>query len=176
MFNSDVHNRRSIRLPGYDYTSESAYFITIVTKNRKYMFGNVVDCEMRLNNNGYIALEMLKLLETQHEYVSLDSWIIMPNHIHLILVICDDCWGGSRTALKTPAKTSTPKRKPLGRLIGAFKTVSTKKINSQHHTPGLQVWQRNYYEHIIRDESELDWYREYINENPRLWEDDPENL
>ncbi|MCD4652748.1 transposase, partial [bacterium] len=111
---------------------------------------------------GEIINNTWKWLRKQYEYVDLDQFIIMPNHIHGIICIRR---GGSRTA-------PTRKRKPLGRLIGAFKTVSTKQINLIRQTSGNQFWQRNYYEHIIRDEDDLARIREYIINNPAQWEHD----
>ena len=101
----------------------------------------------------------------------MDEWVVMPNHLHGIIVIVDAaCRGGSRTA-----PTNLARHKPLGRLIGAFKTVSTKRINAIRDTPNLPVWQRNYYEHIIRDDEELNRIRQYIADNPMQWEMDSEN-
>jgi REP element-mobilizing transposase RayT len=119
-------------------------------------------------------------LGDHHPYVDLDAWVIMPNHVHGIMVILDDDTvscdrrGGSRTALTTAPTTAptTAKRKPLGRLIGAFKTVSTKRINEIRHTPGNRFWQRDYWEHIIRDESSLAQIRQYVINNPARWVDD----
>jgi putative transposase len=134
--------------------------------------------------------------------VTLDAWVVMPNHIHGIIVITDQGGddggrGGSRTAptANTPTASNAPtapdaptanapttnaptapaKRKTVGRLVGAFKTVSTKRINDQRGTPGAQVWQRDFYEHIIRDAAALARIRRYIVENPARWASDPEN-
>jgi hypothetical protein len=122
-FDPKIHHRHSIRLKGYDYSQAGAYFVTIVAWQRETLFGEIVDGEMALNDFGKIVAEEWQWLETQYEYVELGAWIIMPNHLHGILVIHDDGRGGSRSA-PTPIK-----RKPLGGLIGAFKTVSTKQIN-----------------------------------------------
>jgi REP element-mobilizing transposase RayT len=106
----------------------------------------------------------------QYAFVELDEFVIMPNHLHGIIIINDRCRGGSRTA-----PTNRPRPKPLGRLVGAFKTVSTNRINEMRGTAELPVWQRNYYEHIIRNEAELAHVRQYIADNPERWNDDPEN-
>ena len=143
-FDPDVHHRRSIRLKGYDYSNAGAYFVTIVAWQREMLFGEIVDKEMVLNEFGQIVSEKWQWLETQYPYIELGAWIVMPNHFHGILVI--NGRGGSRSA-PTPIKC-----KPLGGLIGAFKTVSTKQINLLRDTEGQAVWQRNYYEHIVRDE------------------------
>ena len=168
-FDPDIHHRRSIRLKGYDYSQAGAYFVTIVTWQREMLFGEIVDEEMRLNEFGQLVSEKWQWLETQYPYVELGTWIVMPNHFHGILVIHDSGRGGSRSA-PTPIK-----RKPLGGLIGAFKTVSTKQINLLRNTEGQLVWQRNYYEHIIRNEPEMDRISRYIESNPSQWAEDDEN-
>jgi putative transposase len=161
-FDPDRYHRRSIRLPGYDYRSPGAYFVTIVCRDRAQLMNDAVFRTA--------AEESWLWLADRHQYVDLDAFIAMPNHIHGIIVIRDTGGGGSRTA-----PTTTPP-KPLGRLVGAFKTTSTKRINEIRETPGLPVWQRNYYEHIIRNEIELEEIRQYILDNPSRWDDDPENV
>ncbi|MBC7263734.1 MAG: transposase [Chloroflexi bacterium] len=168
-YDPQKHHRRSIRLRDYDYSQAGAYFVTLCTRNRECLFGDVVDGEMRLNEFGAAVEESWKWLAEQYEYVALDEWVIMPNHVHGIIWIVDDPGrGSSRTA-------PTMKRKPLGRLIGAFKTVSTKRINEMNGTPGAPVWQRNYYEHVIRSEAELNRIRRYIAANPWQWQWDGNN-
>jgi len=180
VFDPDKHHRRSIRLPGYDYSRSGAYFVTICAQDRACLFGDIADGVMRLNDAGRVVADSWQWLESQYDYVELDEWMVMPNHIHGIIVITDDndnggCRGGSRTAPTGDARNATPKRKPIGRLIGAFKTVSTKRINELRGTPGISVWQRNYYEHIIRNNDELNRIRDYIANNPKQWEIDQEN-
>jgi REP element-mobilizing transposase RayT len=170
------HHRRSIRLKGYDYAQPGAYFVTICAHQRAEMFGEVVESEMRLNEYGQIAAARWRWLADQYPYVRLDAWIIMPNHIHGILIMVDDDTvgrGGSRPA---PTRPDMPKRKPLDQLIGAFKTVSAKYINQLRQTPGAPVWQRNYYEHIIRNDRALQAIRHYIQNNPLKWQQDGDNL
>jgi REP element-mobilizing transposase RayT len=160
-----IHHRRSIRLKGYDYSQAGAYFVTICAQNRECLFGEIVDGKMQWNEAGYIAAQSWQWLAEQYRQVTLDEWVVMPNHLHGILIIADDSRGGSRTA-------PTEHRKSLGRLIGAFKTVSTKRINGLHNTTGSTIWQRNYWEHVIRDEAELNSIREYIQNNPAQWQFD----
>jgi len=167
-FDPKIHHRRSIRLQGYDYSQAGAYFVTIVAWQREMLFGEIMDGMMKLNEFGRIVSEKWQWLEMQYEYVELGEWVIMPNHFHGILVIHDGR-GGSRSA-PTPIK-----RKPLGGLIGAFKTVSTKQVNLLRDTEGQVVWQRNYYERIIRNEPEMDRITRYIESNPLRWADDDEN-
>ncbi len=183
-YNADIHHRRSIRLKGYDYSQAGAYFVTVCTQNRECLFGEIADFEMRLNEYGRVVNETWEWLRQQYSRVDLDEWIVMPNHLHGIILMTDkndlndSGRGGSRTAPTSRDSGIVPaptKRKPLGRLIGAFKTVSTKRINEIRATAGAQVWQRNYYEHIIRDEKELNRIREYIAANPALWANDENN-
>ena len=178
--------RRSIRLQDYDYSQPGAYYVTICALDRKCLFGDVRGGKMALNELGEIVAESWQWLERQYEHVEIDEWVVMPNHLHGIIVITDcrdgsrgdePCLdesgrGGSRTA---PTGSDQPKRKPLGRLIGAFKTVSTKRVNEIYNTPGAKLWQRNYYEHIIRSDDEMNRIRKYISQNPANWEFDREN-
>lgn len=175
-FDPKIYHRHSIRLKGYDYSQVGAYFVTIVAWQREMLFGEIVNGKMILNEFGRIVSEKWQWLETQYEYVELGAWVIMPNHHHGILVIHDGR-GGLRSAHEGDSRIApTPiKHKPLGGLIGAFKTVSTKKINSLRNTEGQVVWQRNYYEHIIRNEQEMDRITRYIGSNPMQWADDDEN-
>ena len=160
--NDGRRHRRSIRLPGYDYTSNNAYFVTMVIKNR--------ECLLEDPRYSEIVEWSWKQLATLNDHVVLDEYVVMPNHFHGILVI-DVRRGGSRTA-----PTNAPAaRKPLGRLIGSFKTMAAKRINLLRDAPGLEVWQRNYYERIIRDEAELGRIRQYVIDNPANWLADPEN-
>ena len=168
-YDSQVHHRRSIRLPAYDYSQAGFYFVTICAQHRKCLFGEVVDDQMKLNRYGRLVAEAWNWLAERYIYVDLDEWIVMPNHLHGILVISDErSRGGSRTA-PTDANASVIPRKPLGQLIGAFKTISTKGINQSRGTPGVPVWQRNYYEHVVRSEDSLGTIRDYIANNPRNW-------
>jgi REP element-mobilizing transposase RayT len=189
-YNCDKHHRRSIRLPGYDYSSPGGYFVTICVRGGECLLGDIVDGTMELNDCGQIAAESWLWLGERYPYVVLDHWVVMPNHLHGIVVIQGDDGddarkggsprggsrkGGSRTAPTPAAPTpaaSAAKIKPLGRLVGAFKTVSTKRINVIQGTPGVPFWQRDYWEHIIRDDGSLQRIREYIENNPARWEMD----
>ena len=157
------HHRRSIRLGGYDYRQTGAYFVTLVCKNRELLFE---DDRFRA-----IVQDAWRWLAEQYQFVDLHEHVVMPNHLHGIIGIRHARRGGSRTA---PTGFASG-RKPLGRLIGAFKTVSTKRINEMRGTPGAPVWQRNYYEHVVRSEEELNRIQQYVIDNPLRWEEDPEN-
>jgi putative transposase len=182
-YDPDKHHRRSIRLPGYDYSQSGAYFVTICAYQRQCLFGDVVDGQMVLNQYGAIVAETYQWLCQRYPYLHSDEWIVMPNHFHAIMVITDEppvntakprtgvshCRGGSRNAPPNNSHGKITKRKPLGRLIGAFKTVSTKKINILRDAPATPLWQRNYYEHIIRDRDAMDKICRYIINNPMSW-------
>ena len=143
-YNPQKHHRRSIRLKGYDYTSPGAYFVTICVQDRACVLGRVVADQMQLSAWGKIAAVKWSWLEEQYPYVTQDAWVVMPNHIHGILVIEDisdlehdsrlRCRDDSRIVPTTQTIPTQTKRKPLGRLIGAFKTVSTKQINLERDT------------------------------------------
>ena len=168
-YNPNIHHRRSIRLQEYDYTQSGAYFVTMVVRDRSCLFGEIANDEVQLNETGMLVADTWEWLATQYAYVTLDEYIVMPNHLHGIIVI-DIRRGGSRTAPTMPSN-----RKPLGRLVGAFKTVMTKQFNLAHGTKGRPIWQRNYYERIIRDGNELARIRKYILDNPTQWSFDREN-
>jgi REP element-mobilizing transposase RayT len=188
------HRRRSIRLRGFDYSQCGAYFVTICAQDKMHLFGAIEKGRMHLNDCGIIVAESWDWLAAQYDYVALDEYAVMPNHFHGIIVIAGGDGmhtaaihgrDGSRTAPTMPAaivtdpahsgRAETVRRKPLGRLIGAFKTVSTKRINEHRGTSGAPVWQRNFYEHVIRDEASLNRIRQYITDNPLHWEFDRDN-
>jgi putative transposase len=175
-YDPEKHHRRSIRLKGYDYSSAGAYFITLCTHHRECIFGEIMDGAMHLNPYGMIVAKNFQWLSERYPYVHLDEWVIMPNHLHGILVLNRQPGRGvlqnapTNVENTTTQSEKTPKYKSLGRLIGAFKTVSTKRINILRDTAGNVVWQRNYYERIIRDERALNNIRRYIQMNPINWE------
>jgi putative transposase len=182
-----IHHRHTIRLPGYDYTRPGGYFVTIVTKNHGHIFGEIEAGEMRLNRCGEIASECWSVIPDRYMTVEIDEFVIMPDHVHGILIINEDDHGlpvGATHELPPPA---TPLLSPmeiirrrrrkmlLPLMIGYFKMNSAKRINFLRGTPGAAVWQRNYYDHIIRNVFELSRIREYIRYNPVAWETDDEN-
>ena len=164
MLDRSMIRRTSNRLRDWNYANTAAYFVTLVVRERACLFGEIVDGEMLPNAYGLAVHESWRWLREQYEHVELDAYVIMPNHLHGIIVINDDQFG-------RPAS----QRKPLGRLIGAFKTVSTKSINELRSTPGESMWQRGFYDRVIRNEAELEAVREYIVGNPAKWDEDNEN-
>ena len=174
-YDSTKHNRRSIRLPAYDYAQAGAYFVTLVTHQRQRLFGEIVDGEMLVGSHGdTVKEEWLRSAEVRRE-IELDAFVLMPNHIHGIVVIRDQATvvGAHGRAPLLP----TPHRPPpsLGSFVAGFKPAVTKRINEIRGTAGLPVWQRNYYDRVIRDEGELNRIRQYIIDNPARWAQDPEN-
>ncbi len=172
-------NRRSIRLKGYDYSQPGAYFVTIVTQDRACLFGAVVDGAMRLNAFGEIVTWTWYDLPNHAPNVALDAFVVMPNHVHGIVVITDlptiTAGAGSepvptdRNIAAVTAAAMAVKRYALPEIIRQFKTFSARRINQHRGTPGAPVWQRNYYEHIIRNEESLNRIRQYIADNPQCW-------
>jgi putative transposase len=166
--------RRSLRLPHYDYSQAGAYFVTVCTNGRKCLLGEVADNEMRLNGWGKIVQEEWLRTETVRPNVKLDAFIIMPNHLHGIIHLTNV--GATRRVAPTgKEKICGPKMGSLGAILGQFKSVTAKRIKASRRNSGVSVWQRNYYEHVIRNENELHLIREYILNNPAKWAFDKEN-
>jgi REP element-mobilizing transposase RayT len=173
-YDPQCHHRRSIRLKGYDYTQAGVYFITICTQDRACLFGEVVGGEMRVNPLGEIVAWTWNDLPNHNPHVELDAFVVMPNHVHGIIVIVDNPVGAGSEPAPTMAMV-TIRRHGLPEIVRQFKTFSARRINALRGTPGIPVWQRNYYEHIIRDEESLKRIREYIANNPMQWALDREN-
>ena len=171
-YDPEIHHRRSIRLKEYDYSRSGAYFVTICAHKRKYLFGNIVNDEMALSEYGKIVENVWYNLTGHYQNIKLDKFIVMPNHIHgiIILMDMDDVGAGFK-----PAPTDLTKYYPLSEIVRAFKTFSARHVNELRITPGIPVWQRNYHEHIVRNENELNRIREYIMNNPLRWQFDREN-
>ena len=173
-----IHHRKSLRLKGYDYSGPGLYYVTICVAGRECLLGDVVDGRVVPNAFGRFAETALLWLTKQYPYVEIDTYVIMPNHLHVIVCIRE---GGSRgrgdsRIAPTAATQTSLARKSLGRLIGAFKTVSTKWINLLRNAPAERFWQRNYHERIIRSGEDLERIRTYIHENPRNWDKDKNDV
>ncbi|MBI4211506.1 MAG: transposase, partial [Deltaproteobacteria bacterium] len=164
--------RRPIRLRDYDYSQNGAYFVTICTHKRECLFGEIVNGEMQLNDIGRVVVdEWLKTPQIRDE-IDLDQWVIMPNHFHGIIVINRR---GTLQRAPTHEQFGKPTSNSIPTIIRLFKSTVTKRINEFRNTPQQPVWQRNYYEHVIRNEDSLNQIREYIFNNPDQWEFDQEN-
>ena len=170
------HHRKSIRLKDYDYSQAGGYFVTICTRNRECVFGKIEGSEMRLNSAGNAVRKCWDDLQNNFLDVKCDTFVVMPNHIHgIILILSDDHVGAIHESPLRTDKMMIRRRMVLPKIIGRFKMNSAKQINDLRGTPGISVWQRNYYEHVIRDENSLNRIREYIATNPLRWQMDKEN-
>lgn len=197
-------NRKSIRLSGYDYSQNGSYFVTICTQNRINLFGEIVGAihespdmihespVMKLNEMGKIVGSVLKTLPKRFPIV-LNEFQIMPNHVHMVIQIVgagvtppvinghENRIGHENRAPTNNDVRAGYSRPTLGNIIAYFKYQSTKSINSFYRTGGNipalypKIWQRNYYEHIIRNEQELYKIQKYIQTNPQIWDRDRNN-
>ena len=168
----NVHShRKSIRLPKFDYKQEGAYFITIVTKNRNCFFGRIVEGIMCLNIFGSIVSQIWQSIPNHHPKAVVDPFIIMPNHIHGIINIV-----GARHAVPLHRSEEFGKPVPgsIPTIVRSFKSETTRRINVLRNSPGAKIWQRNYYEHVIRDEKDYESIYDYIVTNPHNWLKDNE--
>ncbi len=173
--NPKQHQRRSIRLKDYDYSQEGAYFVTICTHQNIPVFGKIMNGEMRLNRFGNIVNDCWNDIPDHFPNGENDAFVVMPNHMHGIVCIVDKCRGEVTSPAPKGAETAPLRKHTLGRIIAYFKYQTTKSINQIHKTPGNRVWQRNYYEHVIRNETDLNDVRQYILDNPVKWDMDEEN-
>ena len=191
-FNPEIHRRQSYRLKGWDYSQPGLYFVTICVKDRKCLFGDIVDGRMVLSNEGKIIEEEWLNTEEVRKNFKLDEWVIMPNHVHGIIVIksMDDmaracvgttrrvvCVGTTRRVVPTehPKRPNGPGKGSIGAMIGQFKSIASKRINKFNNTPGQIIWQPKFHDHIIRNELSLNRIREYIINNPLNWDLDKKN-
>jgi len=199
-FNPGIHERRSIRLADYDYTNAGAYFLTICAWERECLFGEITDGEMVLNGRGKIVRDEWFLSAVIRKEIILDEFIVMPNHLHGIICInggvgatrwvaqnqdnggCDmtnNCVSAKQRATHARATHRVAPTGPvsgsIGAIVGQFKSAVTKRINAVRDNPGCPVWQRNYFERVIRNERELATIRDYIANNPMKWAMDKEN-
>jgi putative transposase len=191
-YDPDKHHRRSVRLKDFDYSQPGAYYVTLCTIGRLCLFGEVVDGIMILNDMGRIVEDCWHELPAHYPHVALDAIVIMPNHVHAVIVLVErpdvgaDFSSGSdhprpykrnidlpeRSAL---ANTRDMSRHALPEIVRAFKASSTFRARRLYRQRDFQVWQRNYYERIVRSEDELNAIRAYIACNPGGWDEDDEN-
>jgi putative transposase len=172
-------HRRSIRLKQYDYGQPGAYFVTVCTRRRKCLFGEIGEGKVVLSEMGKIVGREWRISADIRREIDLDTFVVMPNHLHGIVAIRYHHPVGAtgRSPLHSQYHTLPPKT--LGSFIAGFKSSVTKQINHLRAAPGRPVWQRNYYEHVIRNETDLEEIREYIQNNPLKWlkdEDHPDNI
>ncbi len=194
-YNSKIHHRRSIRAQGYDYSRDSAYFVTICAQDMKCVFGNIERGEMRLNGAGEMVDFWWRELPNKFQNIRLDEFTVMPNHFHGILVvgailcnrpepvILNSDFDAGENIVSPLRKIQNANAKipntyaGLGQYVSWFKRMTTneyiRNVKIGKFPPfEKSVWQRNYWEHIIRDDDELDRIRGYIVDNPSNWEID----
>ena len=182
------HHRGSIRLREYDYSQQGGYFVTLCTHRRECILGDIADGNVQLNQFGEIVKEEWLRTEQIRPEITMDEFMVMPNHMHGIIMKRNDIHNKSVGAhINAPwdrayrgvrAHGGAPVRrepKTLGSIIAGFKSVVTHRINLLRKTPPTPIWQRNYYEHVIRDEENLNRIRQYIIDNPVKWDEDEEN-
>lgn len=177
-YNPDSHHRKSTRLPDYDYSQHGVYFVTICIQGRRCLFGEIIDGDMQINELGETASRYWKKIETLHPFFRLGEFIIMPNHIHGIIFIeneekiTDTVGATHRAARKNDRGISEihMHKKSISSVINHYKGAVKKWANKNEYE--YFSWQRNYHEHIIRDEKSLEMISEYIMYNPVTWKDD----
>ena len=172
----EQHHRRSIRLKDYDYSQEGAYFVTICTHGKECILGHIIDGRVELSPIGHSVYGYWLQIPKHFEAVQLDEFVVMPNHMHGILMITRCCRG---VKFNAPTRGSdsfsciSPRKDTLAVIVRTYKSVVSRWCRENGY--GDFRWQRNYYEHIIRSERDLKEIREYIVNNPMKWDIDAEN-
>ena len=157
--------RNSLRLSGWDYRTCAAYFVTVCVQGGHCLFDN--------QDYRVLAEECWSAIPDHFPNVELDAFVVMPNHVHGIIGIVYDV--GAPPSPKEGPADSRRARGSVGAIVGAFKSAVAKRLNEMRGTPGASLWQRGYYDHIIRNDRSLEAIRRYIEDNPRNWLRDPEN-
>lgn len=170
------HHRKTIRIPRYDYSQPGYYLVTVCTKDREECFGNFENEQIKLSNIGIIAEQCVRDIPNHFNNAELDEFVVMPNHLHAIIVLRDSDGRGAINRAPTKggfAGNNNPMGKhSLGEVIRWYKGRCAFEI---HKINSVFSWQPDYYEHIIRNEQSLQRIREYIQNNPMQWELDVEN-
>ena len=166
----EKYHRRSIRLQGFDYSQAGYYFVTICTKEKTHYFGKITHGKMLQSIVGGFVYRCLLNIPKHYPNVPLDEYVIMPNHIHVIIVIKQV---GVQNFEPLQNRYRHIIQYSLGSIIRGFKIGVTKLCKTNNIS---FYWQRNYYEHIIRDEKEYNTIRQYIQNNPLNWDADEENV
>ena len=187
-YNADIYHRHSLRLCKYDYSQAGAYFVTVCTHNKECLFGEIQDGVISLNDAGKIVHSVWDKLPISFPGIIPDEFIVMPNHCHGILL-----FAGAERALprlnglpgssgpaempssKTTRKGAASSAPTLGDVVRTFKSKSAVNVNRFLNRSARPLWQRNYYEHIVRSEDELNIIRDYISQNAARWAVDDEN-
>ncbi len=200
-------NRQTLRLQGYDYSQAGAYAVTICTQDGVFLFGHVTDGAMHVNAAGRVVKRVWEGLPEHYPHVGLDVFVVMPDHVHGVIVLADvplpgevgfetnretqagiNVSTGRRVGLRpastqdqgrttgrraglrpAPTRGGVTPRHGLSEVVRGFKSFSARRVNELRGTPGVSVWQRGYYEHVVRNEEDLNRIREYIEGNPVRW-------
>jgi REP element-mobilizing transposase RayT len=149
--------------------------VTTTTHDRAHLFGRVVNGVMVVSDFGRVVIDEWERTAELRPYVRLDAFVVMPNHVHGVIWIVNDDNVGRVEATPRPYPPRGVKSGSLGAIVGAFKSAVTKRIDEMRGTPGAPVWQRSYYERIIRTQQELNNIRRYIRNNPANWPTDTKN-
>ena len=188
-YSSAIPHRKSIRLKNYNYSQVGLYFVTICTQNRECLFGQIINDEMVLNIAGRMIEKIWLDIPTHHDNTNLHEYIVMPNHFHAIIEIVGAESISARVSESTFGKMNHGKRADmesaptdvgLSGFVQTFKRVTTIeyiKMVKQHILPSFdkKIWQRNYWEHIVRNDDEYHQISDYIINNPAKWCDDKLN-
>ena len=203
-YDQQKHHRQSIRLQQYDYSWPGAYFVTICVREKECVLGDITNGAMQLSEWGRIVHEFWDAIPDHFPNASIDGRVTMPNHGHAIIKIDHDRRGAataphiatpnvaaSNNAISDDAvsldenagremgeetgEETSPLRPTLGQIVAYYKYQTTKRINELRGTPGIPFWQRNYWEHVVRDEIDLNRIQHYIENNPLRWREDQLN-
>jgi REP element-mobilizing transposase RayT len=172
---NQLPKRKSPRLKDYDYSQNGAYFITICSYQRTHLFGDVVNYEMKLSTMGEIAQSCWERIPDHFPQVEIDAFIVMPNHVHSIILIGDQPANETNVGTRYASSAAHPngvKSGSLGAIVGSYKSAVTKQIRDFLKTDDRIVWQERYHDHIIRSSEALDKIRTYTLNNPALWDKD----
>lgn len=177
-YNPEKHHRHSIRYKGYDYSQAGAYFLTICTKDHACLCGDIIDGQLLLSDSGRMITTWWAEIENKFTNVKIDEFVVMPNHFHGIIIIvgADLCVCPENDDIEKGEHAGSP----LPRIVQWFKTMTTNEYIrnvKQNNWPPFngKLWQRNYYDHVMRNEDELNRIREYIINNPLKWTEDENN-
>lgn len=172
-YDPERHHRRSIRIPGFNYAAAGWFFVTVCTHERKSILSLIENNAVNVTAFGHLTEMCWAEIPRHFPNVQVDEFVVMPNHVHGIIVI--DIEQGTACRAPTAEVFGRPVTASLSTIIRSFKSAASKQINEVRETPGSPVWQRGFYERVIRNERELIRFRNYIDGNPSRWADDPEN-
>ena len=176
--------RRSVRLKSFDYSQPAAYFVTVCARDRKSLFGQIVLGKALLNVLGDIVNECWREIPVHFPGVELPIHVVMPNHLHGVLVFHTRARHavplqidlGAASLASDVEAFGTPRERSIPTVVRSFKAAVTKRARQVLRRPNLEVWQRGYYEHLIRDHEDFQNTWDYIRWNPQRWEFDEENM